>query len=119
VSAIALASCGGPVTTAPLAQATTPLTQPTPMTGPLSASPTSLSFSGTGQLQTTTVTDSGYTGALTVSGCSGIATTSGPTTGSLSVTSAAAGTCTLTITDTTGARSTVAITVSTLSLPVQ
>jgi hypothetical protein len=81
--------------------------------------PTTLSLSTVGQSQSVTVSDAGYGGTFVVSGCSGIVTTSGPSSGALLVTAAAAGTCTLTVADANDSTATIAITVSTLSVPVQ
>jgi hypothetical protein len=116
-----LAACGGPIDTVPIAQPG-PSTSPTPTAssspGPLSVTPATLSFTATGLLQSLTVGDPSYTGAYTVSGCSGIATFGTVVSGSLSVTSVAGGTCTLTISDTFSHQVTVSVSVNTLSVPV-
>jgi hypothetical protein len=116
-----LAACGGPVNTVPVAQPTasaspSPTASPTP--GPLSVTPTTLSFAATGLVQNLTVGDPNYTGAFTISGCSGIVTFGAVMSGSLSVTSVAAGSCTLTISDTFSHQTTVAVGVNTLTVPV-
>lgn len=110
-AAIVAASCGGPINTVPLP---TPSASP----GPISLSPTSLSFSGTTQAQTISVADPGYSGVFVTSGCSGIATTavSGVT---VTVTAAGVGLCTVTVSDSVGNSAPVTVTVTTLSLPVQ
>jgi hypothetical protein len=102
----ALAACSGNVDTVPLNQ--------------LSVSSTSLTFSGTAQTQSVTVSDPGYTGVFTVSGCSGIATTA--IAGSvLSVTSVAANAtpCALTVSDSSSHSVTISVSVSTLSVPIE
>jgi len=91
---------------------------PTPV-GPLTVSPTSLSFSFVGQVQNVTVSDPGYTGAYTVSGCTGVATYGTVTNGTLSVTASGAGSCTITVRDTASHQATVAVGVSVLSVPIQ
>jgi hypothetical protein len=102
----ALAACGGNVNTVPVSQ--------------LSVSSTSLTFNGAAQTQSVTVSDPGYTGVFTVSGCSGIATTA--IAGSvLSVTSVAANAtlCALTVSE-NGSRSvTISVSVTTLSIPIE
>jgi hypothetical protein len=102
----ALAACGGNVNTVPIGQ--------------LGVSSTRLTFTSTAQTQSVTVSDPGYTGVFTVSGCSGIATTA--IAGSvLSVTSVAANAtpCTLTVSDSTSHSVTISVSVSTLSLPIE
>jgi hypothetical protein len=102
----ALAACGGNVNTVPVSQ--------------LSVSSTSLTFNGAAQTQSVTVSDPGYTGVFTVSGCSGIATTA--IAGSvLSVTSVAANAtpCTLTVSDSTSRSVTISVSVTTLSIPIE
>jgi hypothetical protein len=116
-----LAACGGPINTVPIAQpapsaSPTPTASPTP--GPLSVTPTTLSFSAVGLTQSLTVGDPNYTGAFTISGCSGIATIGAVVSGSLSVTSVAGGSCTLTISDALSHQTTVSVSVNTLSVPV-
>jgi len=127
VAAVA-AGCGpgynGPPVTHPQvaasatpAPAPTPTPTPTPIPAPLSLSVTTMSFSAASQVQTDTITD-GNPGPYTASGCTGIVTASVSGT-TVTVTSVAAGTCTLTVSDTAGTHAGVAITVSTLSIPVQ
>jgi hypothetical protein len=116
-----LAACGGPIDTVPIAQpaasaSPTPNASPTP--GPLSVTPATLSFTAAGLTQSLTVGDPSYTGAYTISGCSGIATFGAVVSGSLSVTSVAGGSCTLTISDTISHQTTVSVSVNTLSVPV-
>jgi predicted small lipoprotein YifL len=116
-----LAACGGPVNTVPVAQpapsaSPTPTASPSP--GPLSVTPTTLSFTAAGLVQNLTVGDPSYTGAFTISGCSGIVTAGAVASGSLSVTSVAGGSCTLTISDTFSHQVTVSVSVNTLSVPV-
>jgi hypothetical protein len=71
-------------------------------------SPASLTFTSAGQTQSVAVSDPSalHGTAYAVSGCEGIVTAGAVTGGSLSVTSTAAGSCTLTISD-SYARSTV------------
>jgi hypothetical protein len=64
------------------------------------------------------VTDPGFTGTYTVSGCSGIATYGAVSNGTLGVTSSAAGQCAITVSDTFN-QATIAVTVTTLSVPIQ
>jgi hypothetical protein len=64
---------------------------------PLSASPSNLTFSAPGVTQAVTLSDPGFRGTYTVEGCAGIVTLGAVANGMLSVTSAAAGTCMLTI----------------------
>jgi predicted small lipoprotein YifL len=116
-----LTACGGPVNTVPVAQAApsaspTPTASPSP--GPLSVTPTTLSFTAVGLVQNLTVGDPSYTGAFTISGCSGIVTAGTVVSGLLSVTSVAAGSCTLTIGDTFSHQVTVSVSVNTLTVPV-
>jgi hypothetical protein len=120
-----LTACGGPVSTVPIATASasptptataTATASPTP--GPLSVTATTLSFTAAGLTQSLTVADPNYTGAFTISGCTGIATFGAVVSGSLSVTSVAGGSCTLTISDTFSHQVTVSVSVNTLSVPV-
>jgi hypothetical protein len=83
----------------------------------LSAIPGSLSFS-TASTQPVEVSDPGFSGTYTVSGCAGIVSYGAVANGVLNVTSVAAGTCTLTITDTFSHTATVSVVVTTLSVPV-
>jgi hypothetical protein len=91
---------------------------PTASPGPLSISPGTLTFNGTAQVQTVQVTDPGTT-AFTVSGCSGVATLGAPATGSFTVTSVAAGSCTVTVSDAFGHQVTVNVGVTTFGVPIQ
>jgi uncharacterized protein YceK len=84
----------------------------------LALSPSSLAFSATGQSQPVMVTDPNYTGTFTTSGCGGIVTAALART-TVTVTSVAAGICTLTVSDTAGSKANVSITVTTSSIPVQ
>jgi predicted small lipoprotein YifL len=116
-----LAACGGPVNTVPVAQpapsaSPTPAASPSP--GPLSVTPTTLSFTAAGLVQDLTVGDPSNTGSFTISGCSGIVTTGAVASGSLSVTSVAAGSCALTISDAFSHQVTVSVSVNTLTVPV-
>jgi hypothetical protein len=125
--AVVATGCAKPIDTTPLMPAPTatptasptPTPAPTPSPAPIVASPASLAFSATNQIQTLAVSESSYSGTFTVSGCSGIATTSGPASGVLTVTSVAVGTCTLTISNTSGTVAQVGVTVTTLNLPIQ
>jgi hypothetical protein len=65
-----------------------------------------------------TVTDPGFTGTYQVSGCSGVATYGAVSNGTLAVTSFAAGQCTITVSDSFN-QTTISVTVTTLSVPVQ
>jgi hypothetical protein len=122
-----LAACGGPVNTVPVAQPA-PSASPTPTAsasptaspspGPLSVMPTTLSFTAAGLVQNLTVGDPSYTGAFTISGCSGIVTFGTVVSGSLNVTSVAGGSCSLTISDTFSHQVTVSVSVNTLTVPV-
>jgi hypothetical protein len=72
---------------------------PVPAAG-IAASPASLSFASAGITQSVAVSDPRFNGRFTVSGCEGIVTYGAVTGGALTVTSAAAGSCMLTIGDT-------------------
>jgi hypothetical protein len=75
-----------------------------------SASPASLTFSAAGQTQAIAVSDPGLLkDVYTVSGCDGIVTAGAVTGGSLTVTSLAAGSCTLTVSDTLSRSTTVSV----------
>lgn len=86
--------------------------------GPLTASPASLTFNGTAQTQSVSVTDPGTTN-IAVSGCSGIATLGALMNGAFTVTAVAAGACTISVSDPFGHQSTVAVGVTTLGVPIQ
>ncbi len=74
------------------------------------ASPASLTFSAAGQTQAIAVTDPGLLREVyTVSGCEGIVTAGAVTNGSLTVTSLAAGSCTLTVSDPVSRSTTVSV----------
>jgi hypothetical protein len=118
-----LAACGGPVNTVPIATASaspaptaTATASPTP--GPLSVTPTTLSFTAAGLVQSLTVGDPSYSGAYTISGCAGVVALGSVVSGSLSVTSVAAGSCTLTIGDSFSHQTAVSVSVNTLTVPV-
>jgi hypothetical protein len=86
--------------------------------GPLTASPTSLTFGSLGEALPLALTDPLYTGAFTSTGCTGIvsAAVAGAT---VTVTSITTGVCTLTIADGSKRSTSVPVTVSTLSVPIQ
>jgi hypothetical protein len=96
----------------------------TPAPIPVLGSPSTLSFTAAGQVQTFTASESGFAGAFAVSGCTGIVTAgsqapNGPVT-TFGVTAVAAGTCNLTVQGAPGsAAATVAVTVTTLSGTIQ
>ncbi len=97
----------------------TPAPSPTPTpAGPLTVAPTSLAFSFIGQTQTVAVSDPNYTGAYTIAGCAGIATAGTVTNGSFTVTATGAGSCTLTVSDTSSNQATIAVGVSAVSVPI-
>ena len=124
-SSLMMTACGGPVDTTPLTGASpTPLptASPTPTATAtpvaLSLAPATLAFNaGTGNVLTVAVTD-GTAGPYSTSGCSGITTTSVSGT-TVTVTAVAAGSCTLTVSDPAANQATVAVTVTTVSIPVQ
>jgi hypothetical protein len=95
-----------------------PSPSPTASPGPLAVSPSALTFNGAAQVQTVTVTDPGTT-AITMSGCTGIATLGAFANGSFSVTSVAAGSCTITVSDAFTHQATIAVGVTTLGVPIQ
>lgn len=95
-----------------------PAPSPTASAGPLAVSPAALTFNGTAQTQTVTVTDPG-TMSITMSGCSGIATLGALTNGAFTVTSVAAGACTITVSDTFTHQATISVSVTTLGVPIQ
>ena len=107
------------VTGGSISGALTPATLAVGVPGPVSLSATSLTFNGTSQTQSVTITDSGYSGSFTVTGCTGPTVVSTSTSGTtFSVTSAMAGTCTLTVAD-PYTSATLPITVTTLTIPVE
>jgi len=69
-------------------------------------------------MQSVTITDPGYAGSFQTSGCSGVATAT-VASSTVTVTSAAAGSCTLTISDTLGHSANVSVGVTVLNVPVQ
>jgi hypothetical protein len=111
-----LASCAPSVNYTPISPAATPTANVTP--GPLSATPGSLTFNSVGLTQTVSVTDPGYSGAYTISGCAGVATFGTVTSGSLNVTAVAAGSCALTVSDTLSHATVIPVGVTSLSVPV-
>jgi hypothetical protein len=86
-------------------------------TGPLSLSPASLTFTGSAQTQSVAVTDPGAQ-TFTVSGCAGIVTVGQVASGAFTITSLAAGSCTVTVSDGFH-QATVAVSVTTLGVPIQ
>lgn len=108
----ALAACSGGGSAGPT---------PAPTPGPLSVTPTGLTFLSTGpsQAQIISATESWFSGPFTFgTGCSGIAAVT-PQAGSATsfdVTPNATGTCTLTVTGAPGQTQSVAITVTTTSV---
>lgn len=131
VFGVFLAGCGGQVNYTRIAPSptATPTSTPAPPPAPtptataatgVQAAPATVAFSAIGQNQTITVTDPGYAGAFVVSGCSGTVTTSnGPGSSTLLVTAAGPGSCTLTVADANGSTASIAITVTTLNVPVE
>ena len=80
--------------------------------GPMgpAASPASLTFTAAGQTQAIAVSDPGLLlSVYTVSGCDGVVTAGAVTNGSLTVTSVAAGSCTLTVSDKLSRSTTVSV----------
>jgi hypothetical protein len=113
VCAVSLPGCVGASTAAP------PPATPTPgVTGLLVAAPATLAFNSVGSTQPVSITETGFTGTFSVSGCAGVATFSLAANGALSVTSAGVGSCTLTVTDSNAHQATIAVSVTTLSVPV-
>ena len=110
--AVLVAACGAPIDS-------TPLAKPTASPGPLSVTPATVSFAATGLVQKLTISDPNGNGAFIISGCTGFAAYGGLVNGSLSLTSVAAGICTLTISDSFLHQVTVPVSVNTLSVPVQ
>jgi streptogramin lyase len=88
---------------------------------PQTVTPSSISFTAAGQTQSFSVSESNYTGLFTVTGCSPQIATVSPTTPatSFTVTAVAAGTCTLTVSDTQFNSSQIAVTVTTTDFGVQ
>lgn len=119
---VALSSCGGGGgggTTSP------PVVTPSPTPAALSASPSTLSFTGAQQTQNVAVSESAYQGAFLVdaSKCANLVTVSpssvsGPQ-ATFSVTSVAAGTCSVYVIDYSGQKAAVNVTVTTGSGSVQ
>jgi hypothetical protein len=85
--------------------------------GPVSLLPVSLTFTGSAQTRSVTITDPGAQ-TFTVSGCSGIATLGPVANGAFTITSVAAGSCTVTVSDGFH-QATVAVSVTTLGVPIQ
>jgi hypothetical protein len=114
-----------PAATPTPAESPTPVASATPTATPSPViSPASLAFTSAGVSLPLVLTETGYIGVLTESDtCSGIATVS-PATGTgpsatFTVTSVAAGTCNVTITDSAGRFATAAIGVTTLGVTIQ
>jgi hypothetical protein len=101
LGSIVWAGCGGGGgggSSAQVLPATTP--------GQITSSSSSLSFSATGPsaAQTLTISEPGYSGGFTASGCSGVATISaGTQQGSFVITPIAAGSCSISILNASGA----------------
>jgi PBP1b-binding outer membrane lipoprotein LpoB len=92
-----------------------PTPAPTPVSGAL-VSPASLTFNAVGFTQTLTAAT---LNPLTVSGCTGVVTYGAFTNGTLAVSSAAAGSCTLTIAFTaTGQTASIPVVVTSIFVPV-
>jgi hypothetical protein len=125
VFAVFVAGCGDNVNTTPVAPAATPTptamptasptASPTPI--PFSIAPTSLTF-GAGSNANQAIVIAGGTAPYTASGCSGVVTSSVSGT-TVTVTAIAAGSCTLTISNAVGNSLPVAVTVTTVSVPIQ
>jgi hypothetical protein len=81
--------------------------------------PTSLTFNGTSQVQSVTITDPGAGTSFTVSGCSGIATLGTVSNQTFTVTSVAAGSCTILVSDALTHQATIHVGVTTLGVPIQ
>jgi len=98
-----------------------PTTPPTPAPSALTSNVSSVAFTVVGQNANFTVSESGYSGALTAtSTCAGIATVS-PASGTgpsalFTVTSVAAGTCAVTVKDASNQAAAVGVTVTTTSV---
>jgi hypothetical protein len=96
-----------------------PLSRPTPTVPVAVAVPASLTFSGTGGTQTLTLSATDYVGSYTVSGCAGIVTVVNQSQTVFAVTAVAGGTCTLAVSGSNISGTTVPVTVTTVSVPVQ
>jgi hypothetical protein len=82
--------------------------------------PQSLSFTAaTSATQTITVSENGYSGAFSASGCTGIATTAWPGSGSLNVTEVGGGACVLTITDANNNVANAVVSVTSVFIPIE
>jgi len=109
-------------TASPLPTASpTPTASPSPTPGPLSVSPTSLTFTYAGQVLTFSATDPRYSGSLTaVSGNTTIGTVAPTgTAGMYSVTAIAAGGTSITVSDSLGHQALVSISISTTGGVIQ
>lgn len=108
-----------PVATPSTAPSSSPTTAPTSTPTPV-VSPSSLSFTatGSGNAQSVTVMEPGYSGTFTPgTNCSAVATiTAGPIANQFIVTPVAAGTCTATFADSSNNKGNLAITVTTTSV---
>jgi hypothetical protein len=113
IMVLSLGACGGGNSGMPLISAQSP--------GPLTVTPATLSFLGTGTSQTQTInaSETNYTGSYNVdSGCNAIATVAVHlgTTNHFDVTPNSAGNCTLTVSGAPGQTQAVAISVTTTSV---
>ena len=96
------------------------VTVPGPASTAIQVAPQSLSFTAaTSATQTIAVSENGYSGAFSASGCTGIATTTWPSTGSLSVTEAGGGACVLTITDANNNVAYAVVSVTAVFIPIE
>lgn len=115
-TAVANGKCTPQVTDTNSQAVNVPQTVATPRPGPLTTTPTSLTFTAIGVTFPLAISDPNYTGTITITGCSGTVSLSassitGPS-GSINVTSVANGSCSLSLTDGTNTTP-VSITVST------
>jgi streptogramin lyase len=88
---------------------------------PQSVTPSSIDFTAAGQTQSFSISENNYSGEFTVSGCSSLIATVAPTgpATSFTATAVAAGTCTLTVSDTMNNSTLVSVTVTTTNFEIQ
>jgi hypothetical protein len=95
-----------------------PLPSPTPTPVPLVAAPATLTFNSVGVTQSVSITGGATPGVFTVAGCAGVATFNVVSPGVFTVTSTGAGACTFTFANASLQQATIAVSVTTLSVPV-
>ena len=131
--ACALAACGGPIDTTPLAPPTpapspsatatasaSPAASPTatPMRGATTVTPATFFFGAIAATQTFAVSETNYTGAFTVSSSNSAVATATVNGSTVTVTAQGDGTATITVSDSFGGSAPIAITVTTAGISI-